>query len=162
MKRRATSVLLAGDLGTSSATLQKWLARRGCKCRLAASFRDACQNLSRAEFDLVLCRYDLPDRTAFPLLGWLKGTRSTLLLYANSDSDGRWLPVIERGKRCLDRPLLRTADLPSALAHILGGDGAGWSADEPKQTPNARGDVREVVCHWAPTKAEQQPSCLSR
>jgi hypothetical protein len=77
--------------------------------------------MSHTEFDLVLCQYDLPDRTAFPLLDWLDGSRSTLLFSARSGNGAWWLPVIERGRRCLDRPLLATADLPNALGNMLDG-----------------------------------------
>lgn len=135
MNGKPTSVLLAGYLGIQSAVLRQWLARRDCECQLAASFEDVCRSLSQAEFDLVFCRYDLPDRTAFPLLDWLEGTRSTLFFYASSGRDNRWLPVIERGERCLDRPLLRTADLPDVLAHILEGDGMRKAIEGLKQIP---------------------------
>lgn len=69
----------------------------------------------------MLCQYDLPDRTAFPLLDWLEGSPSTLIFAARSGRNSRWLPVVERGQRCLDRPLLRTSDLPNALGEILDG-----------------------------------------
>lgn len=130
MNGNPTLVLLAGDLGTPSNMLRTWLTERGCECRFAASFGDACKSLSQAEFDLVLCQYDLPDRTAFPLMDWLEGTRSTMLFCAGSGRDGRWLPVVERGKRCLDQRLLRTFDLPRTLTHILRADGTRSSVDE--------------------------------
>jgi hypothetical protein len=77
--------------------------------------------LSQREFDLVLCQYDLPDRTAFPLVDWLEGSSSTLVVSARSRSGSRWLPVVERGERCLDRPLLQMRDLPNALGKVLDG-----------------------------------------
>jgi hypothetical protein len=76
--------------------------------------------LSQRDFDLVLCQYDLPDRTAFPLLDWLEGSPSTLI-FTRPGRGSRWLPVVERGRRCLDRPLLRTTDLPNALETMLDG-----------------------------------------
>jgi DNA-binding NtrC family response regulator len=112
------TVLLAGDPGTSD-MLQKWLAPRGCDCRSAESFAEACRVLSQTDFDIVLCQYDLPDRTALPLLDWLEGTQSTLLFYASSGKASRWLPVIDRGKRSLDRPSLPAPDLPDTLARIV-------------------------------------------
>jgi len=123
MSGRPTTVLLAAGIGKESATLRRWFTRRGWECQFAASFEGACRKLSQAEFDLVLCQYDLPDRTAFPLLDWLLGTRSTLVFSTDCGGDSRWLPVIERGKRCLDRSLLRMPDLPNALASILNGHG---------------------------------------
>jgi CheY-like chemotaxis protein len=116
-----TTVLLAGDTAARSATLRKWLSHRRCHCQFARSFQDACRLLSQRKFDLVLCQYELPDRTAFPLLDWLEGSPSTLIFAARSGRSSRWLPVVERGKRCLDRPLLRTTDLPSALGDMLDG-----------------------------------------
>ena len=77
--------------------------------------------MSQREFDLVLCQYELPDRAAFPLLDWLEGSPSTLLFASGAGRRSRWLPVIERGERCLDRPLLKSSDLPDALEKMLDG-----------------------------------------
>lgn len=62
--------------------------------------------MSQEEFGVVLCQYELADQTAFPLLDWLEGSRSTLLFSTRSRRNARWLPVIERNERCLDRQLL--------------------------------------------------------
>ena len=121
MSRTPATVLLAGNTTARSATLWKWLGQRGCNCQFAASFQDACRLMSQKEFDLVLCQYELPDRTAFPLLDWLEGSRSTLLFSAKAGRGRRWLPMIERGKRYLNRPLLQTTDLPYALGNMVDG-----------------------------------------
>jgi len=121
MSATRTAVLLVGDTSARSATLRKWLRNRDCRWQFAASFQDACRVMSQEEFDLVLCQYDLPDRTAFPLLDWLEGSRSTLLFSGGVERGIRWLPVIERGERCLDRPLLQTTDLPTMLANLVDG-----------------------------------------
>src|ERR1700741_67824 len=105
MSSTLATVLLAGDTSTRSATLRQWSRHLDCNWQFAASFQDACRLMSEREFDLVLCQYELPDRTAFPLLDWLEGSHSTLLFSARARKGTRWLPVIERGKRCLDRQL---------------------------------------------------------
>jgi CheY-like chemotaxis protein len=131
MNNTHMTVLLAGDSAGRSARLQRWLGDRGFHCQFATSFAGACRLLAQTEFDLVLCPYELPDRTAFPLLDWLEGSRSTLLVSAKSKRGPRWLPLIEHGQRCLDRPLLRTTDLPGVLREML---------DRPRQnlaTPTA-------------------------
>jgi hypothetical protein len=136
MSSTPTTVLLAGDITTRSTTLRKWSCRLNCCWQFATSFQDACRLMSEREFDLVLCQYELPDRTAFPLLDWLEGSRSTLLFSARAGRGSRWLPVIECGRRCLDRPLLQTTDLPNALGSMLDGhagsepQGTGVPADE--------------------------------
>ena len=136
MSSTPTTVLLAGDTTTRSATLRKWSGHLDYRWEFAASFQDACRLMSQREFDLVLCQYELPDRTAFPLLDWLEGSRSTLLFSARAGRGSKWLPMIERGRRCLDRPLLRTKELPNALGNMLDGhvdgdsSGSGVSAEE--------------------------------
>src|SRR5579859_3136507 len=143
MNGTPTTVLLAGDTASRSASLRRWLGQRGCHCQFATSFEDACRMLSQRDFDLVLCQYDLPDRTAFPLLDWLEGSPSTLI-FARSGRGGRWLPVVERGKRCLDRPLLRTTDLPNTLGDILDGLTLKRAVEEVKQvSESSAGRVRE-------------------
>ena len=141
MSSTPTTVLLAGDITTRSATLRKWSRHLDCYWQFAASFQDACRLMSQREFDLVLCQYDLPDRTAFPLLDWLEGSGSTLLFSARAGSGRRWLPVIERGKRCLDRPLLQTTDLPDVLGSIL----EGHAGSEPQRNGVSADELEHVA-----------------
>jgi DNA-binding response OmpR family regulator len=121
MSSTPVTVLLASDSPLRSATLRQWPRDMDCNWQFAASFQDACRLMSQREFDLVLCQYELPDRTAFPLLDWLEGSHSTLLFSARTGKYSSWLPVIERGKRYLDRPLLRGVNLPKALRGMLDG-----------------------------------------
>jgi len=140
-------VLLAGEPVLRSATLRKWLAQRACCYQFVPSFQDACRLLSQTEFDLVLCQYDLPDRTAFPLLDWLTGSHSTLVFSTRSRRASRWLPVVERGNRSLDWPLLRAEELPDALQEILDGSSeraAAESSDEVGRHDTARNGARRV------------------
>ena len=123
------TVLLVADITTRSATLRKWPRQLDCYWQFAASFQDASRLMSQREFDLVLCQYELSDRTAFPLLDWLEGSHSTLFFSSRVGKGSRWLPVIERGKRCLDRPLLHTKELPNAIRNILDGHDDGDSLE---------------------------------
>jgi hypothetical protein len=62
----------------------------------------------------------LPDRTAFSLLDWLIGSPATLFFSTVVESGCLWLPMLERGKRCVGAPLLRSSDFNEALAKVLG------------------------------------------
>ena len=64
-------VLLVGEGARNSLQRLQWLSHRGCSCQVAQSCRDACNLVSRTQFDLVLCQYQLPDRTAFRLVDGL-------------------------------------------------------------------------------------------
>jgi CheY-like chemotaxis protein len=123
MSNRPKMVLLVGEVPRSSLQLLLWLYERGCRCHFATSYRDACSLISRTQFDLVLSQYQLPDRTAFSLLDWLIGSPATLFLSTVVESGCLWLPMLERGKRCVGAPVLRSSDFNKALAKVLGVEG---------------------------------------
>jgi CheY-like chemotaxis protein len=112
-------VLLVGESVRRSPQLVQWLERRGCNCRFAPSYRDACNVISRRQFDLVLSQYQLPDRTAFPLLDRLVGSPATLFFCARVEDGSLWLKMLDRGNRCVGAPLLRSDDLTEALGTVL-------------------------------------------
>jgi len=115
-------VLLVGETGRGSLRLLNWLYLRGCRCHFAASFQEARSLISRTQFDLVLSQYQLPDRTAFPLLESLTGSHTTLFLSTSVESGCLWLPMLDRGKRCVGAPMLRSSDLIEALSKVLDGE----------------------------------------
>jgi CheY-like chemotaxis protein len=112
-------VLPVGENICHSPRRVQWLRDRGCHCEFAPSYRNACSVLSRSEFDVVLSEYQLPDRTAYPLLDWLVGTPATLLFCARVEDGFLWLKMLERGERCLNAPVLRANDLIPALDQVL-------------------------------------------
>jgi hypothetical protein len=120
MSNRPIMVLLVGEVPRSSLELLLWFYERGCRCHFATSYRDACSLISSTQFDLVLSQYRLPDRTAFSLLDWLIGSPATLFLSTVVESGCLWLPMLDRGKRCVGAPLLRSNAFNEALAKMLG------------------------------------------
>ena len=116
---RPKKVLLVGEISRSSTQLMNWLYKRGCQCHFAMSCQEACSLISHTQFDLVLSQYQLPDRTAFPMLDWLAGSPATLFLSTPVENGCLWLPMLERGERCVGASLLRSNDLPEALGKAL-------------------------------------------
>jgi CheY-like chemotaxis protein len=116
---RPKKVLLVGEISRSSTQLMNWLYKRGCQCDFAMSCQEACSLISHTQFDLVLSQYQLPDRTAFPMLDWLAGSPATLFLSTPVENGCLWLPMLERGERCVGASLLRSNDLPEALGKAL-------------------------------------------
>jgi CheY-like chemotaxis protein len=119
MRIKPMTVLLVGETARSSQQLLEWLSKRGCRCQIATSYQEACTLLSRSEFNVVLSQYQLPDRTAFPLLDWLVGSSTTLFFSTAVETGSLWLPMLERGKRCVGAPLLRSKDFTEALQNVL-------------------------------------------
>jgi CheY-like chemotaxis protein len=119
MAKNSISVLLAGDDVGQSPKLLRWLQSRGCSCHFASSYRNVCQLLLHAQFDLVLCQYHLPDRTAFPLLDLLGGSSATLFFSTRVENGSLWLPMLERGERRIGTPLVLSSDLILALDKVL-------------------------------------------
>jgi len=99
--------------------MMNWLYKRGCQCHFAMSCQEACSLISHTQFDLVLSQYQLPDRTAFPMLDWLAGSPATLFLSTPVENGCLWLPMLERGERCVGASLLRSNDMPEALGKAL-------------------------------------------
>jgi hypothetical protein len=112
-------VLLVGEGARNALHLLQWLHHRGCSCQVAQSCLDACNLVSRTQFDLVLSQYQLPDRTAFPLLDGLVGSRATLFFSTRLENGSLWLKMLERGKPCDGAPILRSSALPEALTRVL-------------------------------------------
>lgn len=112
-------VLLVGEGARNSLGLLQWLSHRGCSCQVAQSCRDACTLVSRMQFDLVLSQYQLPDRTAFPLLDGLAGSPATLFLSTRVESGSLWLKMLERGKGCTGAPALQTSQLFGVLRKVV-------------------------------------------
>jgi CheY-like chemotaxis protein len=119
MGMRPKKVLLVGETSKGSTQLMNWLYKRGCQCHFAMSCQEACSLISHTQFDLVLSQYQLPDRTAFPMLDWLAGSPATLFLSTPVENGCLWLPMLERGERCVGASLLRSNDLPEALGKAL-------------------------------------------
>jgi CheY-like chemotaxis protein len=119
MNSKRISVLLVGETLKNFPQLLRWLDRRGCRYQLAQSYRDARKLVSCTPFDLVLSQYQLPDRTAFPLLDRLVGSPATLFFCARVEDGSLWLKMLDRGNRCVGAPLLRSDDLTEALGTVL-------------------------------------------
>lgn len=127
-------VLVVGKNAKNSIQLLQWLDERGARCQFAQSYREACFMISSTNFDLVLSEYQLPDRTAFPLLDRLEGSLATLFFGTLVEDGSLWLKMLERGKRCLGVPVLRSNELTKAITAIL--DAA---VEHPQQEPVSAG-----------------------
>ena len=111
-----TEILLVGETAESSLQLTHWLEKRGCKCRFASSCKEACRLISRMKFDFVLSHFELPDRSAFPLLEKLIGSTTTLFYSTKIENGCLWLPTLAKGKKWPGAKVLR----PNEFAVVLG------------------------------------------
>jgi hypothetical protein len=119
MHIKPMTVLLIGETARSSSNVLEWLQTRGDHCQFARSYWDACDLISSMQFDLVLSEYQLPDRTAFPLLDLLEGTSATLFFSTRVENGSLWLKMLDRGKKCVGAPLVRSNDLTRAIDALL-------------------------------------------
>ncbi len=119
MEAGVMKVLLVGQTARSSLRLQQWLEDRGCQCHFAASCRDACVRVSRMRFDFVLSQFELPDRTAYPLLERLIGTATTLFFSTVVEDGCLWIPTLARGKRWPASSALRPGEFADTLRRAL-------------------------------------------
>jgi CheY-like chemotaxis protein len=112
-------VLLVGEGAKNSPQLLQWLKDRGCRCQAVKSCEDACNLVSRTQFNLVLSDYELPDGTAFPLLVQLVGSPATLFFFAPVARGSLCVEMLDRGQRCIGKPVFLSDALTGALARVL-------------------------------------------
>lgn len=114
-----TEVLLVGETAQSSFQLTQWLEKRGCRCHFASSCREACRLISDIRFDFVLSHFELPDRTAYPLLKKLIRSTTTLFYSTRIEDGCLWLPALEKGRRWPGAKILRPKEFAVALGRAL-------------------------------------------
>jgi len=112
-------VLLVGQTARSSFQLVQWLDDRGCQCHFASSCKDACVLVSETPFDLVISQFELPDRTAYPLVDRLLGSTATLFFSKPVENGCWWLPMLIRGRECVGSHGLRPGEFLDTLGKTL-------------------------------------------
>jgi CheY-like chemotaxis protein len=121
-------VLLVGERAINSQQLLRWLEDQGCRCRTVQSCLDACNLVSRTQFNLVLTDYELPDGTAFQLLDRLVGSSTTLFFSARVERGSLWVKMLDRGQRSIGEPVLQSDALTDALTRVLSVRASGKTA----------------------------------
>ena len=119
MDSRGIKVLLVGQTARSSFQLLQWLDNQGCQCHFASSCKDACVSISQTAFDLVISQLELPDRTAYPLLDWLRGSTATLFFSKTVENGCLWLPMLVRGREWVGAHALRPGEFRDMLGKTL-------------------------------------------
>jgi hypothetical protein len=119
MRDNSISMLLVGQNMQRCAELHWWLDNRELRCEYAEFYHDACSRVSQRQYDLVASEYQLPDRTAFPLLDMLAGSPATLFFSRALATDFLWLRMLNRGRRCVGAPVVRSSNLHGALDQAL-------------------------------------------
>jgi hypothetical protein len=115
MRHNSISVLLVGQTVQRCPELHCWLDNRELRYEYAEFYHDTRSRISRRQFDLVISEYQLPDRTAFPLLDVLAGSPATLFFSRALATDFLWLLMLDRGRRCVGAPVVRSSNLHGAL-----------------------------------------------
>ena len=119
MESRSPKALLIGENHQGSSCLAKRLQRHGCESEFAASYQEACSLLGAQGFDLVLSPIRLRGHSAFPLVGLLDGSTTTLF-YSQPVEDGCWwLPALRHGENCFGSSALRPSQFIAALDEAI-------------------------------------------
>jgi CheY-like chemotaxis protein len=114
-----TEILLVGETAESSLQLTHWLETRRCKCRFASSCKEACRLLSQSKFDFVLSHYELPDRSAYPILERLIGSTTSLFFSTRIENGCLWWPALARGRKWPAATVLRPNEFAVTLGKAL-------------------------------------------
>jgi hypothetical protein len=115
-KHKRVRVLVLGDLSVGSYLL-RGLERRGCHCSLATSAEGAVELVRQSTFDLIVSTMQFEQND--PLITQLSGSQCTVL-YCHP-VEGTWLPIMSRGKQCVDAPALSAMKVIELLDSMAAG-----------------------------------------
>src|SRR6202007_1729360 len=119
MDTNKVEVLLIGRRPDGHSRLSNLLAKRGCNCRLAVSYREAFRLLTNHRVDLVLAPTRLKGDSLYPLLNQLDGSGTTLFFYQPVEDGCWWLPALRYGRNCFGEPALRPGEFASVLDETI-------------------------------------------
>src|SRR5437899_6167195 len=114
-----TEILLVGETAQSCLQLMQWLKSRRCRCHFASSCKDACRLISDMRFDFVLSHFELPDRSAFPLLQKLIGSTTSLFFSTRIENGCLWLPTLAKRSRFPETRALHANQFPVVMRFTL-------------------------------------------
>lgn len=109
------NVLIVSTIGNGAGYLREQLENRGCRCWSANSTEELTAMADRQAFDLILSTSWLPDQT----LGRLQDSNSTIFVSYPVRNGCWWLPVLERGRRCLGEPAMRGNEFANLIGQWL-------------------------------------------
>lgn len=111
--------LLIGVRSLQSSYLAKHLERKGCECRFATSYPQACSHLSNEPFDMVFSPTMLRRISGYRLIDLLEGTRVTLFYSYAVEQGCWWLPALRQGEKCFGSSALRVNEFVSVLDELI-------------------------------------------
>lgn len=119
MDGQKVDVLLIRKGQTGHSPLSNRLARRGCECRFATSNQEAGILLAKNDCDLILGPVRLDGESLFPLIGQLRGSRTTLFYYLIVEDGCWWLPAVWLGANCFGAPAIHNSDFATVLDETI-------------------------------------------
>ncbi len=116
-----SKILLADDDNRCREAIRKVLEREGHTVLSVAHVDRALEALERAEFDLVICDYRMPDKSGLDLLIEMKRHHSSIpVLMISADLDpAASTALLDHGVRNLLKKPIRRRDLVEGASRIL-------------------------------------------
>lgn len=120
-------VLVIDDDALVRKSTQGIIESWGCRVSMAASLNEVKEFHSKADFDLVICDYRLPDGSGLEMADWIKAhfrIQPLFILISGDTSPDVLQMVNERGIQLLHKPV-RPAKLRSLIQFMLNQKSAG-------------------------------------
>jgi hypothetical protein len=119
VEKERPRVLLIGESPRGSTYLGRRLEQQGGSCQFATSYPEACRILHGEDFDIVLSQMRLRNQSLYPLIGQLRGTRSTLFYWQPVENGCWWLPALLHGRECFGSSALRPGEFMEQLEGLI-------------------------------------------
>jgi hypothetical protein len=118
---RNARVLVVNETVSDASCLVTYLKKLGCQCVLFRSVRDARAVLLREQFDLVLCKFDVPGGDWHELPALLIGREVDLFYFYAVEGGCWWIPRIRHGNECRGEAALRPGEFAAVLEELIAG-----------------------------------------
>ena len=117
MDHAMVEVLFLSQGTNSYARLQRHLEEIGCRCRVANCAEHGLALIDQQAFDLLLSTH--PVHLGSALIARLEDSSCSVFYRLPVEDGWWWVPIVERGKKCLGAPALRPEEFVETVDRIV-------------------------------------------
>jgi hypothetical protein len=117
MDQARVNVLFLSEGANNSFHLRRHLEQFGCRCQVANCVEEGLVLVDRESFDLLLSTHRV--HLASALIARLEHSVCSAFYRLEVEDGFWWVPILERGRKCLGLPALRAAEFVDAIDRII-------------------------------------------
>lgn len=118
MEGTTVRVLFLSQAANHPSRLRRHLEELGCQCRAASCAEECLALLGEQTFDLLLSTH--PVHLDSALITRIENSPCSAFFRLPVEDGFWWVPIVDRGSRCLGAPALRREEFLETIDRIVG------------------------------------------